>query len=258
MENLNVTLVQFDIVWEKKIENLKKLDLLLSKNIKETDLIILPEMFTTGFSMRPERLAESMSGSTIQWMKKVAEEFNAVVCGSLVIEENTNYFNRMIWMRPDGSYSHYDKKHLFSLVAEQNHYTAGNSQTTVSLKGWNCSLQICYDLRFPVWCRNNNHYDLQIFVANWPDRRIDAWKTLLKARAIENQTYIAAVNRVGYDGNQIYHSGYSSLISPDGEIVWNAADSEDVSTIELNKEHLVSYRDKFRFLNDKDKFTIHE
>lgn len=228
---------------------------------QKTELVILPEMFNTGFSMRPEELAESMEGESIAWMKKVSRENNIVLTGSLMIKESGNYFNRLVWMLPNGQFGHYDKRHLFAFGEEDKHYTAGNKRLIASVKGWKINLQVCYDLRFPVWARQQNsdsgsEYDLLIYVANWPERRSHAWKTLLCARAIENQCYVVGVNRVGTDGNNVYHSGNSLVIDPLGQVLYHMADDEDVNTITLQKDMLEEVRTKFPFWKDADSFNI--
>ena len=235
-------------------------------NIKErTEVVVLPEMFSTGFSMKPEKLAETMEGETVQWMKRVTAERKIILTGSVIIKENDNYFNRLIWMLPNGQSGIYDKRHRFAFAGEDKHYTAGNKRLIASVKGWKINLQVCYDLRFPVWARQTPplpgvggeaEYDVLIYVANWPERRSHAWKTLLQARAIENQCYVIGVNRVGNDGNNIYHSGDSMIIDPMGEIMYYKKDEEDVFTISLDKEHLKTIREKLPFLKDADHFMI--
>ena len=231
-------------------------------NIKErTEVVVLPEMFSTGFSMKPEKLAETMEGETVQWMKRVTAERKIILTGSVIIKENDNYFNRLIWMLPNGQSGIYDKRHRFAFAGEDKHYTAGNKRLIASVKGWKINLQVCYDLRFPVWARQQSQsegpeYDVLIYVANWPERRSLAWKTLLQARAIENQCYVIGVNRVGNDGNNIYHSGDSMIIDPMGEIMYYKKDEEDVFTISLDKEHLKTIREKLPFLKDADHFMI--
>ena len=197
---INVTLIQSDIIWEDKVSNLKNYQNKISQ-IESTDLIVLPEMFTTGFSMNPKDISETMSGETIQWMKSNASKMNSAICGSIIIEEDDKYFNRFIWVNPDGSICQYDKKHLFSFAGEDKNYTAGNEKIIIEYKGWKICPLVCYDLRFPVWSRNSEDYDLLIYVANWPTKRKLAWKSLLVARAIENQCYVIGVNRVGKDEN---------------------------------------------------------
>lgn len=228
---------------------------------QQTEVVILPEMFSTGFSMHPQALAEKMDGHTVAWMKALAARKKIILTGSVIIEENGLYFNRLIWMLPDGSYGYYDKRHLFAYAAENEQYTAGHKRLIASVKGWKINLQVCYDLRFPVWVRQKTEagfpeYDLIIYVANWPESRSHAWKTLLQARAIENQCYVAGVNRVGNDGNGIYYSGDSMIVDPLGEILYEQAHKEDVQTIILQKEKLEAVRKQFPFWKDADSFLI--
>ena len=220
-------------------------------------------MFSTGFSMKPELFAETMEGESVAWMKRVSRENGIILTGSLIIEEEGKYFNRLIWMLPNGQMGHYDKRHRFAYAGEDQHYTAGDKRLIASVKGWKINLQVCYDLRFPVWARNrvskdvsNPEYDVLIYVANWPERRSHAWKTLLCARAIENQAYVVGVNRVGSDGNNIYHSGNSLVINPLGEVLYHKSDEEDIATIVLEKDKLEDTRARFPFLNDADSFNI--
>jgi predicted amidohydrolase len=229
-------------------------------------VVVLPEMFSTGFSMRPEELAETMDGKTLHWMKRVASEKKIILTGSVMIEEYGKYYNRLVWMLPDGQYGQYDKRHLFAYAEEDKHYTAGTLRLVASVNGWKINMMVCYDLRFPVWSRQTPspqgegrgeaEYDVLIFVANWPERRSIAWKTLLVARAIENQCYVIGVNRVGSDGHDIYHSGNSMVIDPLGEILYHKADDEDVFTIRLEKEHLEKIRQKLPFWRDADRFLL--
>ena len=241
-------------------------------SIKErTEIVVLPEMFSTGFSMKPETLAETMEGDTVNWMKKIAAEKKIILTGSVIIEEGGHYYNRLVWMLPNGQYGIYDKRHRFAFAGENDHYTAGTKRLIASVKGWKINLQVCYDLRFPAWARQTSpsnslskgegelaapEYDVLIYVANWPERRNIAWKTLLQARAIENQCYVVGVNRVGNDDNAIYYSGDSTIIDPLGEILYYKKDEEDIFTMSLNKDHLQSIRKKFPFWKDGDRFTI--
>lgn len=234
---------------------------------KRTEVLILPEMFNTGFSMQPRKLAEKMDGTTIQWMKRIAAKEKIIVAGSLMIEENNNYYNRLIWMLPNGQMGHYDKRHLFAYAKEHEHYTGGHKRLIASVKGWKINLIVCYDLRFPVWCRQSckveeevSHleYDVLLCIANWPECRSHAWKTLLQARAIENQSYCIGVNRVGNDGNSIYHSGDSMVVSPVGDVLYHKAHEEDVFTITLQKDDLEDIRTKMPFWKDADPFMILE
>jgi omega-amidase len=254
-DNLNITLIQSDLHWENREENLRMFSEKI-KNIAQTDLILLPEMFSTGFSMNPEQFAETMDGRALQWMKETSKEKNCVLCGSLMMHANNHFYNRLIWMKPDGSFVIYDKKHLFGLGEEHNHYSPGNKKLIVELNGWKICVLICFDLRFPAWSRNLEDYDLLIYVASWPERRIEAWKKLLPARAIENQCYVAAVNRVGDDGDHIYHSGSSTVIDPLGNPIWQAEQEETIQTVSLSHDMLNKIRDRFPFLKDRDRFEI--
>lgn len=258
-KNLHVTLVQSDLRWENTPANLemftRKID-----TVSKTDLIILPEMFSTGFSMNTEKLAEEMSGPTVEWMRKTTAEKQCALCGSLMIRERNEYFNRLVWMQADGAYRVYDKRHLFSLSNEPAIYTAGKKRLVVELAGWKICPLICYDLRFPVWSRNipSDSYDLLIYVANWPEKRNHAWKSLLIARAIENQCYVAGVNRVGHDGNHIYHSGDSMMADAMGNTLYQLQHEEDIFTIELNAAVLRDARESLPFLKDRDDFVLNE
>ena len=261
MNTLTFTLIQTNLFWENKVANLQMLEEKINNIQPKTEVVVLPEMFSTGFSMQPEKFAESMNGSTLQWMQKIAFEKKIILTGSLMIEENGNYYNRLIWMLPNKQFGYYDKRHCFAFAKENEHYTAGNKRLIASVNGWKINLQICYDLRFPVWARqtiNNNaaEYDVLIYVANWPQRRSYAWKTLLAARAIENQCYVIGVNRIGDDGNKIYHSGDSMVINALGEILYHKENEEDVFTITLQKNELQEIRNKFPFLADADFFKI--
>jgi omega-amidase len=266
MKDLKVSLIQTELFWENKTQNLNHFSELIDNLTDETDVIVLPEMFTTGFSMQPKLFAETMSGETLKWMLQKAKEKNAVITGSIIIEEAGKYFNRLIWAQPNGEIFYYDKRHLFTLSGEEQHYTAGKERLMFEYKGWKICPLICYDLRFPAWCRNSRqstvhspqleNYDLLLFVANWPERRNTAWKTLLQARAIENQAYVIGVNRIGNDGNNVYHSGDSSVIDPMGDIVFSQSDLPFIKTFTLSKERLLFLREKLPFLNDADNFSI--
>lgn len=259
MSTLKITTFQAYLFWENIEKNLQNLGLRLSSIREKTDLIVLPEMFSTGFSMNPEKIAEEMNGRTMKWMLEQAKKFRSVVTGSMIIKENNKYYNRLIWMRPDGSFEHYDKRHLFGLSEEDQHYTAGTQKLFVELNGWKICPVICYDLRFPVWLRNvNEEYDMLLIVANWPERRSLHWRTLIPARAIENQSFVVAVNRVGHDGNEIYHSGDSMCIDPLGKVVYYKPNDEDLYTFSINKEDLTHARTLFPFLKDADSFKIKE
>ncbi|GEP94843.1 amidohydrolase [Chitinophaga cymbidii] len=262
MSDLTVSLIQANLHWEDVPANLAMFDQKIDSIKERTEVIVLPEMFSTGFSMQSSKLAETMDGSAVQWMKKKAKEKNVIITGSLIIEENGEYYNRMIWMLPNGTYGIYNKRHLFAFADEHNHYKAGDKRLIAQVKGWKICLTVCYDLRFPVWARNTLQdngapaYDVLINVANWPERRSTPWRALLQARAIENQSYVIGVNRVGNDGNNIYHSGDSSLIDPIGEIIYHKAHDEDVFTYTLSRAHLDELRTKFPFMRDADQFMI--
>lgn len=262
MSDLTVSLIQANLHWEDVAANLAMFDQKINSIQERTEVIILPEMFSTGFSMQSERLAQTMDGSAVQWMKQKAKEKNVIITGSLIIEEGGEYFNRLIWMLPNGTFGIYNKRHLFGFAGEQDHYKAGDKRLIAQVKGWKINLTICYDLRFPVWSRNSilengePAYDVLVNVANWPERRSTPWRALLQARAIENQSYMIGVNRVGNDGNNIYHSGDSSLIDPIGEIIYHKAHDEDVFTYTLSRNHLNDLRAKFPFMKDADRFII--
>ena len=253
MATLSITLVQSFLEWENPVQNTLHLQQLLKK-VESTDLIVLPEMFTTAFSMTAK--AESMSGPSINWMLKLASNKNALVIGSLPIRFQKDTFNRLICAFPNGMISHYDKRHLFSLINESNFFKPGKNRLTIEYKGWRICPLICYDLRFPVFSRNTDNYDLLLYVANWPLARISHWKQLLPARAIENQSYVAGVNRVGKDFNEVEFNGQSMLVDPTGKLVYNATNSEEVSTHTLEKNELINIRKKHPFLDDADHFNI--
>ena len=256
MENLNVGLIQSDLSWENIDANLEHLENQLANIAPTVDLVILPEMFSTGFSMEPAKVAEAMKGKTVQWLAEHAKRLGAVLTGSIIIEEEGNYYNRLVWMRPDGSYATYDKRHLFTLAGEHEVYTAGKMPLYVEVKGWKVCPLICYDLRFPVWSRNTVNYDLLIYVANWPEKRNTAWKSLLRARAIENQAYTIGVNRVGRDGNDLDYSGDSSIIDYAGALQFQVSNIEGVFTATLSYEKQQAFRKKLQFLADRDQFEI--
>lgn len=263
MSTLTISLIQTALHWEDKERNLQMLEEKINSIAERTEVIILPEMFSTGFSMNPEKLAETMEGEAMQWLKRISASKRAIVTGSLIIREGDAFYNRLVWMQPDGKYGYYDKRHLFAYAHEDEHYSSGNRRLIASVKGWKVNLQICYDLRFPVWARHNfaasegqPEYDLLVYVANWPERRSLAWKTLLQARAIENQCFVAGVNRVGKDGKDNYHSGDSMVVNGMGEILYQKAHDEDIYTITLEKDEVDDIRSKLPFWKDGDKFMI--
>jgi omega-amidase len=261
MQGLTITIIQTKLCWEDKKSNLKMIEEKIMSLKDKTEIVVLPEMFTTGFSMDPKRLAETMEGETVQWMKKIAAEKKIIITGSAIIKENENYYNRLLWMLPNGQYGIYDKRHRFGYAGEDEEFSPGNKRLIASAKGWKINLLVCYDLRFPVWSRQQAtsgelEYDLLIYVANWPERRAHAWRTLLQARAIENQCYVVGVNRVGDDGNNIHYSGESMVVDPLGEVLYTKKEEEDIFTITLNKLQLDSIRTKLPFWKDADHFKI--
>lgn len=255
-KQLSVTLLQAELAWEDKAANLQRFSERIDAIGTRTDLIILPEMFTTGFSMNATEMAEPMDAATLEHLRQWAAASRAVVTGSFIALENGKYYNRLVWMRPDGTYQTYDKKHLFTYADEHLTYTAGTKKLIVELNGWKVCPLICYDLRFPVWSRNTEDYDLLIYVANFPARRAAAWKNLLIARAIENQAYTIGVNRVGTDGKDIYYSGDSSLIDFEGKTLYQVAHIEDTFTTVLSFEEQQAFRSRYAFLNDRDRFAF--
>ncbi len=253
MPDLIVTLVQSDLVWEDREANLTRFDAVMAGVDAAADLVILPEMFSTGFSMTPARLAETMTGQTVAWLLQQAERLQAVVMASAIIEEDGRYYNRLISAHPGGTCHTYDKRHLFRMAGEDQVYGAGDRVITVTVNGWRVRPFICYDLRFPAWTRNmGNDYDLAVFVANWPEKRAMHWQTLLRARAIENLCYVAGVNRVGTDGNGIAYSGDSAVIAPDGEVMAEKHREPWTRTLTLSGERLAAYRNAFPAWMDAD------
>ena len=256
-EELTISLVQTELHWENPGKNLEMFSRLLSADDLVTDLIVLPEMFNTGFTMKSSVFAEEMSGTTVSWMRKKAFEKNCVITGSLIIKENESFYNRLIWMMPDGNYHYYDKRHLFRMAGEHNFFTAGKEKVITTLKGWKIRPLICYDLRFPVWSRNKNDYDLLIYTANWPEKRSFAWKNLLISRAIENLSYVAGINRVGSDGNEILYSGDTAIIDPKGNYIATSRQFEnEIITINLSYDELQDFRKSFPANLDADDFKI--
>lgn len=258
MNDLTVSMVQANLHWQDAAANRATLDRCLSQISIPTDLIVLPEMFTTGFSMDAAALAEPMDGPTVAWLREHAAAHQAVVTGSLIIEENGQYFNRLLWVRPDGSLSYYDKRHLFTLAHEQDTYTAGTARLVEEWRGWRICPLVCYDLRFPVWSRNQTAqpYDLLLYVANWPAVRRNAWITLLRARAIENLSYVLGVNRVGQDGLGHEYAGDSALLDMRGDYLLQAGNLHSCITRTLRREDLEDFRTKFPALNDADAFAL--
>lgn len=253
---MKTALIQTDIVWENPSENRKILEEKIDDLIENVDLIILPEMFTTGFTMHPEVVAETMKGETLLWLKEIAATKNCAITGSLVVAENENYYNRMVFVFPNGATQHYDKKHLFTLAGEDQVYTSGKEKVIVNYMGWKICLQVCYDLRFPVFSRNTENYDLLIYVASWPKVRTNAWDILLKARAVENLSYAIGVNRIGTDNNNLEYIGHSQLIDELGNYMIEPTEKEGVFIAYLDKSKMLETRNKLNFLNDKDTFNF--
>lgn len=266
IQDLRVVLVQSELIWEDAQQSLDHLSKHLAKlNAGGIDVVVLPEMFTTGFSMNAERIAEPFSArmQSLEWMKEWAKKLDAVLTGSVAVSEGESFFNRMFWVRPDGSWSKYDKRHLFRMAGEHKQYTAGEESVVEEWRGWKCSLQICYDLRFPAWMRNKKNssgqpaYDILFFVANWPAVRSSIWTTLLKARAIENQCYVVGVNRVGEDGNGIFYSGDSASYNAKGEdLARCSSGSEEICKVEFSFDALHTFRQQFPVLDDADAFEL--
>ena len=253
---LRVSLVQFEIAWEDPLANCALLEEKLQHLINQTDVVVLPEMFSTGFSMNDQG-AEIGHGQVIKWLKVMANRLNALVVGSIKCKENNQYFNRFVAVDPEGKILSYDKKHLFRMGGEDQFYTAGNEKRIISYKNWNIAAFVCYDLRFPVWSRNVDlAYDLAIYVANWPAARAHAWNTLLRARAIENLAYVVGVNRIGRDGNEIQYQGDSALISYLGNDLLNLSNEDSIKTYSISKHELIEFRAKFPTDLDADHFTL--
>lgn len=263
MKDLTLSVIQANLHWEQIDANLAMFEELIW-SIEDTDLIALPEMFTTGFSMNAAALAEPAGGKTFKWMRQMATQKNAAITGSYIIKEGSSFYNRLYFVHPDGSARQYDKKHLFNLASEGEMYTAGTARLIVNYRGWRIHPLICYDLRFPVWARskrtkeNTYEYDLILYVANWPDTRVNAWDTLLKARAIENLSYSAGVNRIGTDASAKTYNGHTGIYTPKGEEMAFTENEEKVITTQLSAQELLSYRKDFPFQEDADSFEITE
>jgi predicted amidohydrolase len=254
---MKISLIQPDTVWENKTENFRALEKLITPLFGETDMVILPELFSTGFSMKPETLGESPGEETFVWMKKIALAGNFGICGSYMVRDRDNFHNRFIFVSPEEAVWHYDKRHLFSMGEENNFFTRGTQKLVFSFRGVRISPFICYDLRFPVWSRSRKEVDLIIYSSNWPVARKEVWNTLTRARAIENQCYVAGVNRVGTDGNQILYCGDSRIVHPYGDIIAGAGpDIECSVTGEISMNELSEFRRKFPVLDDADDFAL--
>jgi predicted amidohydrolase len=254
---LNIIAIQTNIAWEDRDTNLADYEQQIESITDKKEVIVLPEMFTTGFSMQPEALAEDMNGVSVTWMKNMAAKHRCIITGSLIIKEEGKFYNRLLWVQPDGKIGQYDKRHLFGYAEEDKHYTPGSKRLIAQVKGIRICLMVCYDLRFPVWARNQGEeYDVLLYVANWPEKRSLAWKTLLQARAIENQCYVIGVNRVGMDGKGINYSGGSSFISPMGEILWQLEGAPATRHLLVQQEVVNDTRQQLPFLKDADKFIL--
>jgi len=259
MQDLNIALLQSRLYWEDIDANIELFDGSIDKITETVDLIVLPEMFTTGFSLNAEKLAQEMDGPSVKWLRAKAEKKKCHIIGSMIIRENGRYFNRLIWAEPAGGLFIYDKRHLFSYAGEDKVYSSGEKQLTVRVNGWRIRPFICYDLRFPVWTRNGeDRYDVAVFVANWPQKRVLHWRRLLQARAIENQCYVIGVNRVGEDGNGLYYSGDSTVIDPKGDILFRRENQSCTHTTALSHAPLAAYRNAFPAWKDTDGFSIHD
>jgi len=253
---MKIALIQTSLIWETPIENRSHLSQKITGFMEDVDLIVLPEMFSSGFTMNPKAVAETMQGETIAWLQHLAKAKNCAITGSLVIEENGNYFNRLVFVFPTGEIKTYDKKHLFSLAGENEFYTAGKDKLILEYKGYKICPLICYDLRFPVFSRNVENYDVLLYVANWPIPRVNAWDILLKARSVENMCYTIGVNRIGKDHNHNEYIGHTQVIDFLGEYVLEPQEADAVFIVELNKAKLLETRRKLAFLNDKDNFQL--
>jgi len=254
---LKVALVQSDLVWESPEQNRHNFGTKITSISQPVDIIILPEMFTTGFTMNANQVAESMTGETISWMKALSKEKDAAITGSLIIKEDNNYFNRLLFVHPNGDIDCYDKRHTFTLAGEHKVFKSGQHNVMINFKGWKIKPLICYDLRFPVWARNTEDYDLIFYVANWPKVRVSAWDVLLQARAIENMSYCIGINRVGLDANNYEYSGHSGAFDVLGKRIDSIPyDIEAIEIVTLDKTHIETYRNKLGFLNDKDDFNL--
>lgn len=254
---LQVALIQSDLVWENPTANRKQFEKKINSLSTTIDLVVLPEMFTTGFTMNASAVAETMKGETVQWLQDLAQKKSIAITGSIVVSEKDNFYNRLLFMHPSGKIDTYDKKHTFTLASEHETFSAGTEKVIVDYKGWKICPLICYDLRFPIWARNTEDYDLLLYVASWPKPRIEAWHSLLKARAIENMSYTIGVNRVGVDANNYEYTGNTVCYDTLGNcLVKNNLGTEEILIVELAKEAQTKIRNRFRFLDDRDEFIL--
>jgi omega-amidase len=253
---MKIVLIQSDLCWEDSLKNRNNFESKINQTDLQADLIVLPEMFSTGFTMNALVMAEAMNGDTVLWMKSMAKQKRCALTGSVIIKENNQFYNRMLFVFPSGEIQYYDKRHLFSLAGEDQTYTSGKEKVIVDYLGWKICLQVCYDLRFPVFVRNVESYDLILYVANWPKVRTNAWDILLKARAVENLSYVVGVNRIGLDANNYEHIGHSQVVDFLGNYVLEPQEIEGVFVVELDKDIMLETRKKLDFLSDKDLFEI--
>ena len=253
---MKIALIQTALHWENPTQNIQNLTQNINSISEKIDLIILPEMFTSGFTMNPKNAAQTMDGEALSWLKQTALQKKCAITGSLVIQENNNFFNRLVFVFPNGEVQHYDKKHLFTLAGEDKVYNAGTQKLIVDYKGFKICPLICYDLRFPVFARNVEDYDLLIYVANWPKPRVNAWDILLKARAVENMSFVVGVNRVGCDENNHEYVGHSQVVDFLGNYIQEPQETDGIFIVELNKNQLIETRKKLAFLDDKDTFKL--
>lgn len=263
MQDLAITIVQSTLYWQDAEANLAMFEEKIWKIKESTDIIVLPEMFNTGFTMATKTCAEHSNGRTFRWMKQMAAQTGAVVIGSFIVNDQGGFYNRLFWVEPDGTFAYYDKRHLFRMADEHHHFNAGKTVLIRKWKGWKVCPMVCYDLRFPVWSRNyleegQPAYDVLIYIANWPEARIAAWETLLKARAIENLSYVVGVNRVGKDDLDIQYNGSSAFIGPKGEVLWDEQKKEAIKTLTLKANPLITFRENFPALLDADRFKIEQ
>jgi omega-amidase len=252
MQNeLNIALIQTDLVWKDRKTNLSNIEKIFSSIKEDIDIIILPEMFTTAFCVDDVRLAEDINGGTTSWMQRMAKEKNAAICGSILYKEDSHYYNRFLFVEPNGKIYFYNKHHLFSLVNEHQYLTKGNDKLVISFRGWKIQPFICYDIRFPAWCQNDDNADVQIYVANWPAKRIHHWKLLLQARATENQCYVAGVNRIGTDFYGNAHNGQSAVIDYSGKEICHLAGENGIEVVKLSKDNLENHKERYPFWKDR-------
>lgn len=260
-QDLSVTLLQSSLYWQNISANLAMFEEKIWQIPESTDVIILPEMFNTGFTMAVNTCAEHPNGNTFRWMRQMAAQTKALVIGSIIVNDQGSFYNRLLWVEPSGDFAFYDKRHLFRMAEEHRYFSMGKEKLIRTWKGWKICPLVCYDLRFPVWSRNTFNdgipdYDLLIYIANWPEARVSAWNSLLTARAIENLCYVAGVNRVGVDGKNISYNGCSTAIDPKGNSIWFCKDMEAIKTVELNAADLTAFREKFPAMMDADDFEI--